>query len=79
MMSRTVELEYVEDESFELPVLDKGVQDIGELWDCRKSAPLNLNLFDDLSDSYLRATVIGEKKTNLHYLKNTKEFFAWIG
>ena len=73
MMSRTVDSENVEDESFDLPVLEKGVQDIGDLWDCRKSVPLNFNLFDNLTKSHLRSTVIGEKKTMLHYLKSTND------
>ena len=54
-----VYLKNVENESFELPFLENGVQNIGDLWDCRKSVPLHFNLFDNLTHSHLVATVIG--------------------
>ncbi len=73
MISRMVYLKNVENESFELPFLENGVQNIGDLWDCRNSVPLNYNLFDNLTDSHLVANVIGEKKTDLHYIKDTKD------
>ena len=57
------ERKYMEDTSFELPVRKNGVQGLGDLWNCRESVPLNLNLFSkNLDDKYLRATVIGDKK-----------------
>ena len=50
------------------------VQGIGDLWDCRESFPLNLNILsEELSDKYLRITKMGEKKTHLHHLKNTED------
>ncbi len=65
----------MEDISFELPACIKnGVQSIGDLWDCRESVPLNLNLLSaELNDKYLRITEMGEKKTYLHHLKNTED------
>jgi hypothetical protein len=65
----------MEDTSFELPAcLENGVQSIGDLWDCRESVPLNLNLLSaKLSDEYLRITEMDEKKTFLHHLKNTED------
>jgi hypothetical protein len=67
--------DYMEDTSFELPAcLENGVQSIGDLWDCRESVPLNLNLLsEELSDKYLRISPMNEKKTYLHHLKNTED------
>jgi hypothetical protein len=66
---------YMEDTSFELPAcLENGVQSIGDLWDCRDSVPLNLNLLsEELSDTYLRISPMNQKKTHLHHLKNTED------
>ena len=65
----------MEDTSFELPAcLENGVQSIGDLWNCRESVPLHLNLLsEELSDKYLRITEMDEKKTFLHHLKNTED------
>ena len=48
----------MEDTSFELPAcLENGVQSIGDLWDCRESFPLNLNILsEELNDKYIRIT-----------------------
>jgi hypothetical protein len=66
----------MEDSSIDLPAcLENGVQSIGDLWDCRKSVPLNSNLLsqDLLDEKYLRFTEMDEKKTHLHHLKNTED------
>jgi len=65
----------MEDTSFELPAcIENGVQSIGDLWDCRESVPLNLNILsEELNDKYLRITEMDEKKTFLHHLKNTED------
>ena len=56
----------MEDSSIDLPAcLENGVQSIGDLWDCRKSVPLNSNL--------LSQDLLDEKKTHLHHLKNTED------
>jgi hypothetical protein len=68
--------DYMEDTSFELPAcLENGVQNIGDLWDCRESVPLNLNLLSqELSGKYLTISPPkNEKKTHLHHLKNTED------
>jgi hypothetical protein len=66
--------DYMEDTSFELPAcLENGVQSIGDLWDCRESVPLNLNLLSGELNDKLRKSPMNQKKTHLHHLKNTED------
>ncbi len=65
---------YVENSSFDLPITKNGVQSLGDLWDCRSSSCLNLNLFSkNLEENYLRVTSIRSKNYNLHHLKTTND------
>ncbi len=65
----------MEETSFELPAyIENGVQSIGDLWNCRESVSLDLNLLSEkLNDKYLRKSPINQKKTHLHHLKNTED------
>ena len=65
---------YIEDSSFELPVLKNGVQGLGDLWDCRESAPLHLNLFsNNLNEECLRVHPIKEKKSFFYHMKSSRD------
>ena len=41
--------QYVEGNCLEFPFIENGVTGLGDLWDCRESKPLHLNLFESLN------------------------------
>jgi hypothetical protein len=70
-------LQYVEDTCLELPFIETGVTGLGDLWDCRESKPLHLNLFQKLKtehiEEYVKATPFSSKKFNSYHIKNSSD------
>jgi hypothetical protein len=66
--------QYVEDSCFELPFIENGVTGLGDLWDCRESKSLNLNLFNTkLTSEYAKDTPFSSKKFNSYHIKSTSD------
>jgi len=70
-------LQYVEDTCLELPFIETGVTGLGDLWDCRESKPLHLNLFQKLKtehiEEYVKATPFSSKKFNSYHINNSSD------
>jgi hypothetical protein len=72
--------QYVEGTCLEFPFIENGVTGLGDLWDCRESKPLHLNLFESFNNSYgksikehVKATPFSSKKFNSFHVKSTSD------
>ena len=65
--------EYMENENIVLPVIENGVSEIGDLWDCRTSAFVNENLFGYHETKNVRASVIMGQITKYNYRLGSTE------
>jgi hypothetical protein len=66
-------LPYIEETFLELPVIENGVVGLGDLWNCRESKPLHLNLFSKEIDNYVKATPLSSKKFTSHHIKSSSD------
>ena len=79
MKNKNNQDQYVEDACLELPFIENGVTGLGDLWDCRESKPLHLNLFESFNNKfkdikdYVKATPFSSKKFSSYHLKSTSD------
>jgi hypothetical protein len=54
-------------------VIENGVLGLGDLWNCRESKSLHLNMFKNQINDHVKATLFSSKKFISHHIKSSSD------
>ncbi len=72
---------YVEDESFYIPsIVDSGLSQLGDLWDCQTSRALHVNIFaKEIDQDHIEVAPIQNQEYSLSHIRSSRDKLKAIG
>jgi len=73
--------QYVEDESFYIPsIVDSGLSQLGDLWDCQTSRALHVNIFSEkIEQAHIQVVPKQNQEYSLSHIRSSQDKLKVIG